>query len=302
MTAPRLQIDENLVARLIADQFPQWAGLPVTAVSPQGWDNRTSRVGQEVSARLPSAEGYAPQVLKEQRWLPHLARHLPVPIPEPVALGRPAASYPFPWSVSRWLEGDVLSRVQDVDDTVLAQDLAAFLVALRQVPAAGGPAAGPATAYRGAPLDVYADEARHAFTLLDPAIADDANQVIDTALASRWEGEPVWFHGDFAIDNVLMRDRRVFAVLDFGCTGVGDPACDLTIAFIRFDRRGREVFRDAVGLDDDTWRRARGWSAWKAAITLIDPASPPLRRQESERALPAVLADAAHEAPEVGSK
>jgi aminoglycoside phosphotransferase (APT) family kinase protein len=209
-----------------------------------------------------------------------------------MALGRPALGYPFAWSVRRWLEGDVLSRVQDVEDTVLAQDLAAFLVALRQVPAAGGPAAGPATAHRGAPLDVYADEARRAFALLDPALADGANEVIDAALASRWKGEPVWFHGDFAVDNVLMRDGRVFAVLDFGCAGVGDPACDLAIAFIRFDRRDREVFRDAVGLDDDTWRRARGWSVWKAAITLIDPASPPLRRQESERALRAVLADA----------
>jgi aminoglycoside phosphotransferase (APT) family kinase protein len=286
-------IDADLVARLVADQFPEWAGLRVTAVSPQGWDNRTFRIGDELSARLPSAEGYASQVVKEQQWLPHLAAHLPVPVPEPVALGRPAHGYPYAWSVSRWLEADVLSRVHDLEEVTLAEDLAAFLVALRRVPAASGPPAGPLTAYRGAPLNHYADEARRAFRLLDVTTAASAEQVLDAALATRWEREPVWFHGDFAVDNILVRNGRMYAVLDFGCAGVGDPACDLAIAFIRFDRRGRDVFRRAVGLDDETWRRARGWSVWKAAITLIHPAAPPLRRQESERALAAVLEDCA---------
>jgi aminoglycoside phosphotransferase (APT) family kinase protein len=232
------RIDEELVARLVAEQFPDWAGQPVAAVSPQGWDNRTFRLGDELSVRLPSAAGYAPQVRKEQRWLPHLAAHLPVPIPEPVALGRPGLGYPFAWSVSGWLDGDVLSGVHDLDVT-----------------AAG------------------------------------AAEVLDAALASRWEREPVWFHGDFAVDNVLLRGGRVSAVLDFGCAGVGDPACDLAIAFVRFDRRSRQVFRQGVDLDDNTWRRARGWSAWKAAITLADPASPPPRQQESRHALRAVLHD-----------
>ena len=284
-------IDAALVARLVADQFPAWAELPVTAVSPQGWDNRTFRIGDQLSARLPSAAGYAPQVLKEQRWLPHLAAHLPVLVPEPVALGRPARGYPFAWSVSRWLEGDVLSRVQSLDEVTLAEDLGAFLVALRRVPAAGGPPAGPLTAYRGAPLDHYADQARRAFRLLDSQTSAGAGRVLDAALATRWDHEPVWFHGDFAVDNLLVRDGRMHAVLDFGCAGVGDPACDLALAFIRLDRRSREVFRRAVDLDDDTWHRARGWSAWKAAITLADQGAPPLRRQESERALRAVLQD-----------
>lgn len=286
-------IDVALVTALVADQFPEWAGLQVTPVSPQGWDNRTFRIGSELSARLPSAEGYAPQVLKEQRWLPHLAEHLPVPVPEPVALGRPTKGYPFAWSVSRWLEGDVLSHVHDLDEVTLAGDLAAFLVALRQVPADGGPAAGPLTAYRGAPLSHYADEARRAFRLLDPPTAEQAEKVLDAALGTRWDHAPVWFHGDFAVDNLLVRNGRLYAVLDFGCAGVGDPACDLVIAFIRCDRRGREAFRQAVGLDNDTWRRARGWSAWKAAITLADPAASPLRRQESDRALAAVIEDCA---------
>ena len=293
MTLPLPRIDEDLAARLIAEQFPGWAGVPVTAVSPQGWDNRTFRLGDELSVRLPSAEGYAPQVVKEQRWLPYLAPHLPVPIPQPVAMGRPGAGYPFAWSVRRWIDGDLLRGVHGPDDVVLAEDLAAFLVALRQVPAADGPPAGPLTAHRGAPLDHYADEARRAFAQLDRGTAAGAAEVLDAALASRWDREPVWFHGDVAVDNVLMSGGRVSAVLDFGCAGVGDPACDLGIAFTRLGRRSREVFRRAVDLDDDTWRRARGWSAWKAAITLADPAAPPVRRQESHRALAAVLQDSA---------
>ena len=293
MTLPLPRVDEDLVARLIAEQFPDWAGVPVTAVSPQGWDNRTFRLGDELSVRLPSAEGYTPQVVKEQRWLPRLAPHLPVAIPQPVAMGRPGAGYPFAWSVRRWIDGDVLRGVHGPDDVVLAEDLAAFLVALRQVPAADGPPAGPLTAHRGAPLDHYADEARRAFAQLDRGTAAGAAEVLDAALASRWDQEPVWFHGDVAVDNVLVSGGRVSAVLDFGCAGVGDPACDLGIAFTRLGRRGREVFRRAVDLDDDTWRRARGWSAWKAAITLADPASAPVRRQESHRALAAVLQDSA---------
>ncbi len=285
-------IDADLAARLVAGQFPQSAGLPVRPVSPQGWDNRTFRLGDRLSVRLPSAEGYAPQVLKEQRWLPHLTAHLPLPVPEPVALGRPALGYPFGWSVSRWLDGEVLSRTSDIDEQTLARDLAAFLVALRSVPAAGGPAAGPLTAWRGAPLDVYADEARRAFRSLEPADAAAAGTVLDAALASRWDREPVWFHGDFAVDNVLMRGGRVHAVLDFGCAGVGDPSCDLVIAYIALGDGGRAVFRQTVGLDEDTWRRTRGWSIWRSAITLVDPAASQLRRQESVRALAAVLAEA----------
>jgi aminoglycoside phosphotransferase (APT) family kinase protein len=284
-------IDADLVARLIANQFPHWAELPVVPVLPQGWDNRTFRVGSELSARLPSAEGYALQVVKEQRWLPHLAAHLALPIPEPVALGLPALGYPFAWSVSRWLDGVVLSRAHGINQAQLAEELAAFLVALRQVPAADGPPPGPVTAYRGTPLTHYADEALSAFRSLHPVTAALAEEVFHAAVTTRWKREPVWFHGDFAADNVLIRHGRLHAVLDFGCAGVGDPACDLVIAFTWLDHAGRQVFRRAVGLDDETWLRGRGWALWKAAITLLDSAAPRLRKQEQRRALTVVLDD-----------
>ncbi len=286
-----MAIDAALVTELIADQFPKWAGLPVTPVSPQGWDNRTFRIGDDLSARLPSAAGYAPQVLKEARWLPHLAAYLPVRIPEPVALGHPTPSYPFAWSVSRWRDGVVLSRAEVLDRAGIAEDLAAFLVALRGVPAADGPPAGLHSAYRGGPLAHYADEAFQALNHLDQATSSRAGQLLRVALATRWDHDPVWFHGDVAADNVLVREGRLHGVLDFGCTGVGDPACDLVIAFTWLDVRQREVFRRAVALDEDTWRRGRGWALWKAAITLADTTAPPARHHEQRQTITAVLQD-----------
>ncbi|MGB2571848.1 aminoglycoside phosphotransferase family protein [Micromonospora citrea] len=285
-------IDAVLAARLIADQFPQWAALPIVAASPQGWDNRTFRLGDRLAVRLPSAEGYAHQVLKESRWLPYLGKHLPVAVPKPIGLGRPALGYPFAWSVSEWLDGQVLSRARVLDDAALATDIAAFLVELRAVPADDGPRPGPDTAYRGGAFAHYAPEARTGLRSLGvPSSA--VEQVIDEALASQWGSPPVWFHGDVAADNILVADGRLAGVLDFGCSGVGDPACDLVIAYTYLTDETRPVFRRVVGLDDDTWRRARGWAVWKAAVTLADPHAPGLRRTEQEQALRSALRDAA---------
>ncbi|MER7500537.1 aminoglycoside phosphotransferase family protein [Nonomuraea pusilla] len=285
-------IDEALVSKLIEHQFPRWAHLPVVAASPQGWDNRTFRLGDELTVRLPSAAGYAHQIAKESRWLPYLRQHLPVRVPRPLALGRPALGYPFAWSVSAWLDGQVLSRADHPDQAALAQELASFLVALRAVPIDDAPRPGPETAYRGGPFAHYAAEARAALRSLGVR-SPVADEVVDEAVASHWEGAPVWFHGDVAVDNLLVDDRgRLSGVLDFGCSGVGDPACDLVIAFTYFDDEARPVFRRAAEVDDDTWRRARGWAIWKAAITLADPGAPAPRRAEQDRALAAVLAEA----------
>ncbi|WP_242496397.1 aminoglycoside phosphotransferase family protein [Xylanimonas protaetiae] len=291
MTVP--SIDEALVAGLIADQFPQWARLPVVAASPQGWDNRTFRLGDALGVRLPSAPGYAHQVAQEHRWLPLLASRLPVPVPRPLGLGRPGRGYPFAWSVNAWLDGEVLSRSDAVDRVVVARELAQFLVALRGVAADDGPPAGPRTFYRGADLAVYADQARAAIAVLGAAGHDPValRAVLDRALVSRWEGGPVWFHGDVAPDNLLVAGGHLAGVLDFGCSGVGDPACDLVIAWTALDAASRRVFRDAVGLDDATWDRARGWAVWKAAITLADPTSGRDRVREQRRALREILAD-----------
>lgn len=284
------QIDEALAAALVAEQFPQWAGLPVLAASPQGWDNRTFRLGERLTVRLPSADGYAHQIRKESRWLPYLAKYLSVAVLKPVELGGPALGYPFAWSVNEWLDGEVLSRAWLPDIATLATELAAFLGELRAVPADDAPRPGPDTAYRGGPFAHYAPEAVTALRTLDVQSAG-AQEVIEEALAAEWGGQPVWFHGDVAVDNILIADGHLVGVLDFGCSGVGDPACDLVIAFTYFDDQTRPAFRRAVGLDEATWRRARGWALWKAAITVANPNAPQLRREEQKRALAAVLRD-----------
>ncbi|MFI7218703.1 aminoglycoside phosphotransferase family protein [Micromonospora maritima] len=284
-----VEIDTALVRTLVATQFPQWAHLPVAAVMRQGWDNRTFRLGDDLLARLPSAEGYASGIAKEDRCLPMLARHLPLPVPEPVATGEPAAGYPYPWSVRRWLPGDTLEAAHDVDRTAVARDLAAFLVALRRIPTADGPAAGRHSAFRGCHPSVYGDDVEQALDRLGDRVDGDAcREVWARALTSAWPHAPVWFHGDVAAGNLLVAGGRLAAVIDFGTCGVGDPACDLVPAWTWCVGAERAVFRDAVGLGADAWRRARGWALWKVLVSVAYGEGSPA---EPLRVLAEVLAD-----------
>lgn len=268
----RPPIDAALVRRLVDAQFPQWRGLPVRPVEHDGWDNRTFRLGDALSVRLPSAEGYVQQVAKEQCWLPRLAPLLPVAIPQPVAQGSPGEGYPFPWSVYRWLPGTPVVLAGDVSrDAALADAIGRFLVALRAAPTEGAPGPGTHNFFRGARPAVYEEEALAAFALLDDPWRDRARGLWDEATASRWQGDPVWFHGDVAPGNLLLdASGALSAVIDFGTSGVGDPACDLVPAWTMFDGDARDAFVAAVGLDDATGSRARGWALWKAAITVRD--------------------------------
>ena len=292
MTAP--EIDEHLARRLVDSQFPQWADLPVTPVEHGGVDNRTFRLGERMTVRLPSADWYALQVAKEQRWLPVLAPRLPLPIPTPVARGAPGEGYPYAWSVYRWLDGEVASEPRIADLTEFATTLAGFLVALKGVEAADGPAPGRHNFFRGGPLTTYADETIDAIEALGDAIPGDAaRRVWDDALAATWDSDPVWFHGDVAEGNLLLRDGRLAAVIDFGTSGVGDPACDVVIAWTLLSGPSRDAFRAALGVDSGTWSRGRGWALWKALITLDgDPDGGAVQRRVIER----VLADHAREA------
>jgi aminoglycoside phosphotransferase (APT) family kinase protein len=223
-----------------------------------------------LSVRLPTAEWYVAAVAKEHTWLPRLAPHLPLPIPVPVALGAPGAGYPWPWSVRRWIEGRPTADDRIADPVAFADDLARFLMALWGVDSAGGPAAGAHSFHRGGALTVYDAETRAALDALGPRVdRAAATQMWEAALASPFTGLPVWFHGDVAVGNLLVDAAgRLSAVIDFGTSGVGDPACDLVIAWTLFDGAARARFVGAVGQDPDTWARARGWALWKALITL----------------------------------
>jgi aminoglycoside phosphotransferase (APT) family kinase protein len=264
-----MEIDEHLARRLVDRQFPQWAGLPIRRVDHDGWDNRTFRLGDRMTVRLPSGPWYALQVEKEQRWLPWLAPQLPLPIPAPIARGEPALGYAYPWSVYGWLEGDVAVHAEIADPTAFAIALAGFLRALQRTDATGGPEPGEHNWFRGGPLTVYAAETVDAVATLGAEVDGAAAlRVWEDAVAATWTGEPVWFHGDVATGNLLLRDGRLAAVIDFGTSGVGDPSCDVVIAWTLFSGESRAAFRSALGVDDATWSRARGWAIWKALISL----------------------------------
>ena len=256
----------DLVRRLVAEQFPQWAGLPITPVEPGGWDNRTFRLGAELSVRLPSGDGYVEQVEKEQRWLPVLgAAGLPLPIPTPVARGEPTDEFPRPWSVFRWIDGQVATADRIADIERFAEAVGGFLAALYRVDASAGPAPGN----RGGPLSKWDGQVRDAVASLGARV--DAGAVLaswDAALSAPFAGPPVWVHGDVSPTNLLLRDGELSAVIDFGSMAVGDPACDLMIAWTFFEGRSRAAFRAAAGVDDAAWERGRGWALWKALLVL----------------------------------
>ncbi len=263
----RVKVDETTVRALIGAQFPGWAHLPVTRVMPGGWDNRTFRLGDDLLVRMPAAAAYIAQVKKEQTWLPRLAPALPLPIPSPVAVGAPGPGYPFPWSVCAWIEGGTVA--EGLDHRTLAEDLADFLLALHAIDAADGPAAGPHNFHRGGDPAVYDRETRAAVQTLGDQIDGAAALALwDAALATRWTAPPVWIHGDVAPGNLLVRDGRLSAVIDFGTCGVGDPACDLAFAWTFLDEAARETFRQRLGLDDATWLRGQAWALWKALIVV----------------------------------
>lgn len=277
-------IDAALVRRLISEQFAEWADLAVVQVIPGGWDNRTFRLGPSLSVRLPSAEGYATAVAKEQRYLPLLAPHLPLPIPTPVGAGRPTHYFPWNWSVLEWLPGETVEQggVRSPDE--LAADIAGFLRALQAVDAAGGPMAGAHSFFRGADPAHYDSEVREAIETLGSSIdGARATALWDEGVAARWTGEPVWFHGDVSSGNLLATSGRLSAVIDFGTSGVGDPACDLYIAWTYLEEGSRRVFRNELGADDAMWARGRAWALWKALIMLRDG------REEARRAYDEIM-------------
>ncbi len=288
-----VNIDIKLVHRLIAAQFPQWADLPIKPVAFSGWDNRTFHLGDHMTVRLPSQEAYAAQVKNEQLWLPKLAPFLLVPIPTPLAMGQPAEAYPWPWSVYQWIEGQTASLDRISDLKQFAKQLAAFLVAFQKVDATGGPKAGAQNFYRGGRLSTYDAQAREAIKILADKIDVKAvNAIWEQALSSTWEKPPVWVNGDIAVGNLLVDQGQLCAVIDFGQLAIGDPACDLAIAWAFFDDESREIFRIAMGLDSATWARARGWVLWKALIVCAGlSGTNPLEIEKAQRTLNVILAD-----------
>jgi len=266
----KMTITEALVSKLIAEQFPEWQSLPIKAVSSSGWDNRTFHLGSEMLIRMPSSADYAGQVEKEQAWLPKLAPHLPLPIPLPLAMGQACALYPWKWSINRWLPGETAAVSPISDLAPFANDLALFLKALQGISTIGGPMAGPHSFYRGGDLAVYDAETRHAINVLKHDIdVQTATAIWEQAISSSWQKPPVWVHGDVSVGNLLLSQGKLSAVIDFGQLAIGDPACDLAIAWTLFEGKSRRVFLETMELDSSTQARGRAWALWKAMIYLV---------------------------------
>jgi aminoglycoside phosphotransferase (APT) family kinase protein len=252
----RPDIGTDLVRRLVDTQFPGWAGRPLRPVVPGGSDHLIHRLGDDLSVRLPRHDGAIGQAEKELRWLPRLAPHLPLAVPAPVAVGRPGFGYPWPWAVTRWLDGEVATVEVLAGSAETAVALAEFLGALQRFPPA---ADAPGDARTLADRDIGTRAA-----IAQAAVVFDAaamTRLWEAALAAPgWDGPPVWVHGDFHTGNLLTDGHRVRAVIDFGGLGVGDPARDMMIAFTLLSAGTRAVFRSALGVNDATWLRGRGWA------------------------------------------
>ena len=290
-----------LVGRLLAEQFPQWAGLPIAPVVSAGTDNALYRLGDALAARLPRIHWAVGQADKEDTWLPRLAPALPLAVPAVLAHGAPGAGYPYPWAVYRWLGGANAAEEPSADMRQAALDLAGFLLALQQLDTTGGPAAVD-HGLRGAPLAGRDAATREAIAALGEDIdAAAATAVWDAALrAGEWHRPPVWFHGDLLPGNLLVSGGRLSAVIDWNGLGVGDPACDLVIAWALLDGESRAVFRAALGVDDATWARGRGHALSQALIFIpYYRLTNPLGVAYHRRTLAAVLAEGAYRRPRV---
>jgi aminoglycoside phosphotransferase (APT) family kinase protein len=299
MHVDEVEIDVALVGRLLAAQFPRWAVLPIEPVHSAGTDNALYRLGSDLAVRLPRIESATGQVDKEHRWLPRLATHLPLTIPVPRALGTPGEGYPWQWSVYQWLAGENATIEPIADLREAARDLAHFIAALQRIDPTGGPPPGAHNSFRGVPLSTRDCETRAAIAELSGMLDTDAvTAAWEVALqAPAWHDPPVWVHGDLSPLNLLVQQGRLSAVIDFGCLGLGDPACDLQVAWNHFSAQTRDVFRAALPVDDATWARGRGWALSVGLIALpYYQRTNPILASIARRAIDEALADQKHAA------
>ena len=263
MHADEIPLDEQLVRRLVREQFPHWARLPVT-LAATGTVNAMYRLGDSMVVRLP----FVPDptgINFEAEWLPKIARGLDVAIPCVLAIGEPTSAYPLPWLVLNWLEGNTVTpgRLENAD--VLASDLAAFITNMRRLDPTGAPAG-----YRCGSLHPLDSEVRKCLSQVGDLVnVPELLLLWQRAMdAHPWAGAPVWAHCDLLSGNVLTSGGRLSGILDFAAAGVGDPACDLMAGWSMLPAASREIFRERLAIDDDEWDRGRGWALSQAVIAL----------------------------------
>lgn len=293
MPAAEVDVSPDLVRRLLAAQHPDLAGLPVEVMA-NGWDNLICRLGDALAVRLPRRAAAVELIVHEQRWLPVLAPRLPLPVPAPVRAGRPGLGYPWAWSVVPYLPGRVAARTPPTDLSAAAATMGGFLGALH----APAPPDAPANPFRGVPLRERSEVVAANLDALGGSM--DRGPVLDlwqAALATpAWDRPPVWLHGDLHPANILVHQGRISAVIDFGDITSGDPAADLSVAWMLLPAGRHDAFRDAYRsagappAGPGTWARARGWALALSLAFLAHSADNPLIAGIGRRTLTAVLA------------
>jgi aminoglycoside phosphotransferase (APT) family kinase protein len=266
MHEDEIDIDEELVSRLVATQFPAWSDLPLHRAEPAGTDNAIFRLGDSMSVRLPRIDWATEQPIKEHTWLPLLAPRVSLSIPKPLALGEPGEGYPWNWSVCTWLAGEPADAARLTDPAATRHDLVRFIMELQAIDTTGGPQADG----RGGSLAALDEDCREAIATLDGVFDRSRLEADwDAALsAPLWSGPGVWLHRDLDARNLLSTDGRLSGVLDWGGIAVGDPAADVMVAWKMFDATGRARFRTQLAVDDATWVRARGCVLEQAVMIL----------------------------------
>lgn len=275
-----VSISHDLVHTLLQEFVPALANEPLELVG-SGWDNEIHRIGPDHAVRLPRREAASRLVENEQRWLPELEKRLPVPIPTPTFNGGPAFGYLWHWSVVPWLPGVPLAHAPMLTPGKIIGDLAEFLNALH-TPA---PSDAPHNPYRSVPLSARTEALHEAAEQLESElqtqVVDLWDEIVDTP---QWSGPPTWIHGDLHPLNALVRAGRLSAVIDFGDICAGDPATDMAIAWMLFDKDDRDTFRQSLSIGDHsidihTWNRARAWAlALGATFMANSDDNPALRR------------------------
>jgi aminoglycoside phosphotransferase (APT) family kinase protein len=296
MPAADVDVTVELVRRLLAGQHPDLAGQPVQFLA-NGWDNAMFRLGDDLLVRLPRREPAAQILLNEQRWLPVLAPKVQLPIPAPERTGRPAHGYPFSWSVVPYLPGEPAAAADSLDLADAAGSVGRFLGSLH----APAPPDAPANRFRGVPLADRADAVAANLRLLSDRVDRDAVQrAWSAALAAPvYSGPPRWLHGDLHPANILVSHGRVSGVIDFGDITAGDPANDLSVAWMLLPPGCHASFWSAYQAAGGSWvpvndalrARARGWALNLAIVFLAHSEDNPVLLEVGRRTLRAVLAD-----------
>lgn len=294
MPAAEIGVDVGLVRRLLAEQFPELAPRPLTVLA-NGWDNALFRLGEDLLVRLPRRRVAADLIGHEQRWLPALAAEQPLPIPVPLLVGRPSATFPWPWSITVFFTGLTAAAEPRPDLDHAARALGGFLARLHR-PA---PSDAPVNPVRGVPLQQRTESLHANLALISEAIdTEAAEELWRVALAAEpWALPPVWVHGDLHPANLLTNDGALVAVLDFGDLTAGDPATDLAVAWMLFPPAERATFWNSYAaaaghpVGEALRLRAHGWALHLGAVFVARSTDNPVMAAIGVETVSAVLAE-----------